>query len=113
VAHRKKPLLDLWLVIILISNFFGLASGIVLGSFWLVSAISIVATVDIYWYYVRRIKGKKLQYPLVPPEGKGDVYLPRSNIPRPVHADFRASEERRRKFAKLNRLLRRKKRERR
>jgi hypothetical protein len=72
--------------------------GVLIGS----SAI----TLSFYWYYVRHVKKKQPQYPLVAPEGKADFYLPRTKIPRPVHADFREMEEKKRKFAKVKKLTR-------
>jgi hypothetical protein len=72
--------------------------------------VVIVATqVFICFYYVRHFRKEKLRYPLVPPEGKGDVYSPRSDIPRPIYEDMRHAREQRRKFAKLDKLRRRKK----
>ena len=32
-------------------------------------------------------------YPLASPDPKGDIYFPRSNIPRPIHRDFREYPE--------------------
>jgi len=61
-----------------------------------------------YWYYVRYVKKKQPQYPLVAPEGKADFHLPRTKIPRPVHADFREMEEKKKKMAKVKKLTRRK-----
>jgi len=110
VGRREKRLLDLWIILILIGNVLAFASVVTFGGLWYVLAVLVVIAVDIYWYYVRRVKGKKPRYPLVPPEGKGDAYLPRTNIPRPVYADFREVEEKRRKFAKLGKMLHKKKR---
>jgi hypothetical protein len=62
-----------------------------------------------YFYYITHFRKEKLRYPLVPPEGKGDVYLPRTDIPRPIHEDMRHAREQRRKFAKLDKLRRKKK----
>jgi len=45
----------------------------------------------------------------VPPEGKTDIYFPRTDIPRPVHADFRRMQEKKQKLAKIKRKMRRKK----
>ncbi len=74
--------------------------------------VAIFATqVFIYFYFARHFKKKKLRYPLVPPEGKADVYSPRTDIPRPIYADMRRAKEQRRKFAKLDKLRRKKKRQ--
>jgi len=73
-------------------------------------AIAIFAMqVFLYFYYVTHFRKEKLRYPLVPPEGKSDVYFPRTKIPRPIYEDMRRAREQRRKFAKLDRLRRRKK----
>ena len=79
----------------------------------LVAYFVVPATVAVeflmYFCHVRCSKKERVRYPLVPPEGRGDVYFPRSKIPRPIHEDMRRVEEQRRKFAKLDRLRRRKK----
>jgi len=59
-----------------------------------------------YWFYVRYYKKKKPRYPIVPPEGKADIYS-RANIPRPIHEDFRRMQEKKKRFAKLDKLKRR------
>ncbi len=110
MKRREKQILDLWIILLLIGNGFALAAAIFVGGVWLVIISLGIIAVDLYWYYVRRVKKKKPQYPMVPPEGKADVYLPRTNIPRPVYADFREAEEKKRRFAKLNKMLRKKKR---
>lgn len=50
-------------------------------------------------------KKKEPRYPLVPPEGRGDVYLPRTDIPRPVYEDFRKIEEKKRSFARVRKMV--------
>jgi hypothetical protein len=60
----------------------------------------------IFWYYSLRQRKRRVQYPLVPPEGKPDVYFPRTKIPRPVHEDFRKMDERKRKLKKLRKMTR-------
>lgn len=39
----------------------------------------------------RRPKGPK--YPSMSPDPKGDMYFPRSGVPRPVHSDIREHPE--------------------
>jgi hypothetical protein len=58
-----------------------------------------------FFFYSRRQRKRRLQYPLVPPEGKADVYFPRTKIPRPIHEDFRKMDERKRKLKKLRRMI--------
>ena len=38
-------------------------------------------------------KGMRTRYPMASPDPKGDIYFPRSNIPRPVHRDLREHPE--------------------
>ena len=42
---------------------------------------------------MRKLKGTKTKYPMASPDLEGDVYFPRSNIPRPIHRDFREYPE--------------------
>jgi hypothetical protein len=68
-----------------------------------------VVAFDLYWFYVRYHHKRRPRYPLVPPEGRGDVYMPRTNIPRPIYADLRGMKEKKRKFEKIRRMMRRRK----
>ena len=45
----------------------------------------------LYCYLLYRFvyKAARPRYPIVPPEGRMDVYFPRTDIPRPVHEDVR------------------------
>jgi len=86
-----------------ISIAIGFASVILLQNLWAIIIVIAVIGFDLYWFYAGHNK-KKPQYPLVPPEGKSDVYLPRSDIPRPIHADFREMQEKKRKLEKIRRL---------
>jgi len=61
---------------------------------------------DLYWLYIRYYKKRKPRYPMVPPEGKADIYS-RANIPRPIHEDLRRMQEKKKRLARLNRLRRR------
>lgn len=80
------------------------------GSIWAILLVVGFVIFDLALYF-RWLSGKRrVQYPIVPPEGRGDMYLPRTDIPRPVVEDFRKIEEKKRKFKKLNRLMRRTKR---
>ncbi|MDH5450606.1 MAG: hypothetical protein OEX77_06870 [Candidatus Bathyarchaeota archaeon] len=42
-----------------------------------------------YLLYRSVYKGTKPKYPIIPPEGRTDIYFPRTNIPRPIHEDVR------------------------
>jgi hypothetical protein len=89
-----------------VANGLALASVVLLQNFWAVLAVLGVLALDFYLCYLVFAHKRKLQYPLVPPEGKQDMYLPRTNIPRPVIEDFREIEEKKRKFARLNKMVR-------
>jgi hypothetical protein len=104
LKRREKRALDLFFFLLLLLNGFLLACLVIIRSLWAILLSLIVLTVDFYWYYVRRVKGKKPRYPLVPPEGRADVYLPRTDIPRPVIADFREIEEKKRKISKIKKM---------
>ncbi|MGB9676361.1 MAG: hypothetical protein ACPL0C_04160 [Candidatus Bathyarchaeales archaeon] len=104
MKRREKRILDLWFILLLLFNAFSLVSLVFIGNVWAVLLSLTVLGVDLYWYYVRRVKGKKPRYPLATPEGRADVYLPRTDIPRPVIADFREIEEKKRRMAKIKKL---------
>lgn len=108
MAGRKKRVLQIGTAFILVANGFAIASAIILRDIWFVVVVMGIVAFDIYLYYFMLHRKKEPRYPLVPPEGKGDVYLPRSDIPRPIHADFRRMREKKRRFKKLEKLRRRK-----
>jgi len=87
-----------------------LATAILLQNIWAILISIGVIVIDFYWlsfmYYQKKPRPR---YPLVPPEGKGDVYLPRTDIPRPIYADFREMREKKRKLEKIKKLKRKKK----
>lgn len=49
----------------------------------------------VYCYLVYHFvyKRKKAKYPMVPPEGRADIYFPRTNIPRPIYEDVQRHPE--------------------
>jgi hypothetical protein len=63
--------------------------------------------IDVYLLCVR-LRKKESRYPLVPPDGKGDIYFPRTNIPRPIHEDARKIREKKKKLEKLGKMRREK-----
>jgi hypothetical protein len=99
------------LVLVLLVNMFAMVSAFLLQSILAVLVISGVFVLDLCLYYLRAVKKRRVRYPLVPPEGRGDAYLPRSNIPRPVVEDFRRLHEKQKKFKKLREMMRRRKRD--
>lgn len=105
VAGRKLALHATTACVFLVN---GLAFGswIVLGNILLTMLVFLASMpLDVYLLYLVLFLRRKPQYPLVPPEGKWDMYLPRTNIPRPLYEDFRRMKERKRKFAKINRMV--------
>jgi len=58
-------------------------------------AIQFLVWLFIYCYFTYRsvYKGQKTKYPIVPPEGRTDIYHPRTDIPRPIHEDVRRYPE--------------------
>jgi hypothetical protein len=54
-------------------------------------SLSFLGSFVMYCYMLYRFvyKGAKPKYPLVPPEGRTDIYFPRTDIPRPIHEDAR------------------------
>jgi len=40
-----------------------------------------------YLVYTSAYLRLKRKYPMVPPEGRSDIYFPRTNIPRPIYED--------------------------
>ena len=66
----------------------------------------------LYGYFVYHFvyKGSKPKYPMVPPEGRPDIYYPRTNIPRPIYEDIQRYpeffEKKKGKFKKMRRLKR-------
>lgn len=83
--------------------------GFLTRSIWTCMFASGIIAFTIYFLYVRLFQKKEARYPLVPPEGKVDIYFPRTNIPRPVHADFRKMQEKKQKIAKIKKEMRHKK----
>jgi len=101
----------MWAFLLLINGFavaYLIVSLFLIPNLWGVLIGSSVIVLGFYWYYVRYVKKKQPRYPLVAPEGKADFYLPRTKIPRPVHADFREIEKKKKKMAKVKKLTRRK-----
>ncbi len=96
-------------VLILIANGFAVASAIIARDVWFVVVVLGIVAFDIYLYYFMSHRKKEPRYPLVPPEGKPDIYLPRTNIPRPVHQDLRRMQEKKRRVQRIEKLRRKKK----
>jgi hypothetical protein len=93
--------------IVVAVNVLAIVETVVLANFWSYYIAGGILVLDLGFFYVRAARRKKLRYPLIPPEGRADWYLPTTNIPRPVIKDYREIEEKKRKFSKLNKKLRR------
>jgi len=86
-----------------------LVSGILVQSIWMCVIAAGTIAFTLYFFYVRLYQKKEARYPMAPLEGKTDIYFPRTNIPRPIHADMRRMREKKRRFAKLKKKIRRRK----
>jgi hypothetical protein len=84
-----------------------LVIGVLMRSIWQCAISSGAIALTIYYFYVRLYLKKKARYPIVPPEGKTDIYFPRTDIPRPVYADFRRMKEKKRRLEKIKKKTRR------
>lgn len=99
-----------WFALILVTIIDALLLGvfIIWRDFWAAAVmLGVIVTSLVFWYYSLRQRRRRVQYPIVPPEGKPDVYFPRTKIPRPIHEDFRKMDERKRRLKKLRRMMRR------
>ena len=112
MAGRKRRALHVGVAFIfvafILANGISLVGAILLPSLWTYIFVLAVIALDLYFLYVRFYK-KKPQYPMVPPEGKPDVYFPRSDIPRPIFDDARRMQEKKRKLAKIDKMRHKKK----
>jgi len=99
------------LAVVFVANAVVFAVALSLHPIWAYMVVAAVVALDFFLYfsYVRYFKKEKVRYPLVPPEGKSDIYFPRTDIPRPIHEDMRRMKEKKRKLARLEKIRRRKK----
>lgn len=105
----KKPVLQIGIGLIFFVQGLALVSAILLQNILMCLIVLGAIGFTIYFFYVRLYQKKEAKYPLVPPEGKVDIYFPRTNIPRPIHGDFREMCEKKQRFDKIRRKIRRKK----
>jgi hypothetical protein len=92
-------------ILALAVNGCALAAAVLLRDIWIaLVCLDLMAFLG-YASYVRLRLKRKLRYPLVPPEGKPDMYVPRTDIPRPVTEDYRKLEEKKRKFAGIRKMI--------
>jgi hypothetical protein len=59
-----------------------------------------IIALGLYWFYVRIHRQRKPVHPFGPPDGKPDIYFPRSDIPRPLYEDMRRMLEEKRRLSK-------------
>jgi len=105
----EKRALRILLLLILFANAIVLASAILIQNLLVIMICVGVVAFDLYWSYVRYYLRRRSKYPLVPLEGKPDIYLPRTNIPRPIYEDLRKMKEKKRKLEKIEKMTRNKK----
>ena len=86
-----------------------LVGAILLRNIWAVLTNLGIIAFTLYFFYVRLYQKKKPRYPLVPPEGKMDIYFPRTDIPRPIYEDARKMREKKRRLTKIEKTRRKKK----
>lgn len=86
-----------------------LVSGILVQSIWMCVIAAGTIAFTLYFFYVRLYQKKEARYPMAPLEGKTDIYFPRTSIPRPIHADMRRMQEKKRRFEKIKKKIRRRK----
>ena len=81
--------------------------------FALLYGASLLGGFILYCHFIYRSVYKRIRpkYPVIPPEGRTDIYFPRTDIPRPIHEDVRQYPKFFRKEKKSERLkkVRRKK----
>ncbi len=93
------------LISLFCANVLGVAVFLLFPNLWTILFLLSAIIFDIYALPVRFARKKKTRYPLVPPEGKPDWYFPLTNVPRPVIEDFRKIEEKKRRFAKIRKIV--------
>jgi len=103
---KKKLLIRILTYAVAAINVLAIIEAIVLSNFWVYYLAGGIMVLDLGFLYVRASLTRKLRYPLVPPAGRTDWYVPTTNIPRPVIADYREIDEKKRRFSKLNKKLR-------
>lgn len=69
-----------------------------------------VVAFDLYWFYTRYHEKIKPKYPMAPIDAEPvDAYFPRTNIPRPIHADAIKTREKQRKLDRIKKFRQKKK----
>lgn len=103
---RRKVALQVATACFFVVNVSAIGSWVALQNIFLTTLVFLASMpFDMFLFYLVMAVRRKPRYPLVPPEGIGDMYLPRTNIPRPLYEDFHKMKERKRKFAKIDRMV--------
>ena len=105
MVRHKRIIMQVGLISLFCANILGVAVLLLFPNLWTALFLLSAIIFDVYALSVRFARKKKIQYPLVPPEGKPDWYFPLTNIPRPVIEDFRKIEEKKRRFAKIRKII--------
>jgi hypothetical protein len=90
---KKKLVIRILTYTVAAINVLAIVIAIVLANFWIYYTAGGIFVLDLGFFYVRASLRRKLRYPLIPPEGRTDWYVPTTNIPRPVIADYCEIEE--------------------
>jgi predicted tellurium resistance membrane protein TerC len=104
----KKLVVLIGISTILVVEGVFLLTGFIIQSIWTCVIASAVLAFTFYYFYIRLYRKKEAKYPVVPPEGRTDIYFPRTDIPRPVYADLRKMQEKKQKLEKIKKKMRHK-----
>ena len=74
-------------LVIVIAYAFPLASMILLRDIFILTVVSAGFLASVYLLYLFTIKKKEPKYPIVPPDGKPDIYMA-ARMPRPIYEDM-------------------------
>ncbi len=93
VRRKVKFLLLFLLGILVFMPFFTLSIMILapISFYGVIFSFSFLVPFLLYSYLLYSSVYKKIEtkYPIIPPEGRTDIYFPRTDIPRPIHEDAR------------------------
>jgi len=91
----RKRFSRVLMALVFVSNAVIFAVALFLHPLWAYMMVAALVAFDFFLYfsYVRYFKKERVRYPLVPPEGKSDIYFPRTDIPRPIYEDMRRMQE--------------------
>lgn len=105
MAAAKKVIVWFGIFLLFCATVMSVAASLLFLNVWTTLMSIAIVAFDVCAFYARFIRKKKRRYPLIPPEGKPDWYLPLTNIPRPVIEDSRKEEEKKRKLAHVRKMV--------